>query len=256
MFRLTGKSLALSGVAALSTASTVIAQIPILQAQPNFNCGFPNRTYIVKSLDNRAGIGIRCVKFSDGNTNNPKLAWYGEGSWGGKTYRHVGHAFNSGSNLIGYASNIYGNGENMHNNFNGNLKLEIVNSSTIRVTGAWDEQWQLVQSTNYKPLPSPKTCGAYFDQYIVSDFKGNRQGYGLRCVLRVGQKNTTWFGNGEWGGATYSQIGTHSSKGYGAGDICAPGFGSLCNTFAYNSLKLKTIPGGFNVTGALSEKWR
>ncbi|MFH7027504.1 MAG: hypothetical protein ACHBN1_19420 [Heteroscytonema crispum UTEX LB 1556] len=39
-------------------------------------------------------------------------------------------------------------------------------------------------------------------------------------------------------------------------DICVPGFGSICNTFAYNSLKFKSIPSGFNVTGAWSEKWR
>ncbi|MFH7027503.1 MAG: hypothetical protein ACHBN1_19415 [Heteroscytonema crispum UTEX LB 1556] len=141
MFRLRLKSLALSGMVALSTASTAIAQIPILQVQPSFNCGSPNRTYIVKPLNNRTEVGIRCVKFSDGNSNNPKVAWYGEGNWGGATYRHVGHTFNNGSSLVAYASDIFGNGENIHNNFNENLKLQIVNGSRIRVTGAWNEEW-------------------------------------------------------------------------------------------------------------------
>jgi hypothetical protein len=160
MHRLT-KSVAMSNLVALTTATTAFAQITSTQnlhlsQRASFNCGSHLRTYVVKSLDNRAGTGIRCVGISDGQNNTiPQLAWYGEGDWRGATYRHVGHAFKSGS-LVGSASDIYGNGEDIKNNYNKNLKVEIVNSSTIRVTGAWNEEWQLVKSTNYNPLSRPK----------------------------------------------------------------------------------------------------
>jgi hypothetical protein len=78
----------------------------------------------------------------------------------------------------------------------------------------------------------------------------------LRCVLRVGPNNTTWFANGNWGGSTYFHIGTRSVNGYGAGDICGHGFVPICNTFAWGSLKLNPVAGGFEVTGDWSEKWR
>ncbi|MBD2437568.1 hypothetical protein [Nostoc sp. FACHB-110] len=262
MFRLAMKSFTIGSLVAISTASSVFAQIPIIRdldlvQAPNFSCGPHLRTYIVKPLDNRQGLGIRCVKFSEGKpgTSIPRLAWYGEGNWGGATYRHVGQAIYRSSNLVGFASDIYGNGENIHNNFPGNLKVE-VSGSTIRVTGAWNEEWHLVKATSYKPLPRPKTCGGYFDEYRVSDLAGSRQGSGLRCVLRVGPNNTTWFGNGNWEGSTYSHIGTRSFNGYGASDVCTQGFGPICNTFGWGSLKFTSVPGGFNVTGAWSEKWR
>jgi hypothetical protein len=263
MLPLSMKSLVIGSLVTISTATSTLAQVPIqqdLRLAPvnNFTCGPQMRTYVVKPLDNRQGFGIRCVKFSAGKPGNtiPRIAWYGEGNWGGATYRHVGQAIYRNTSLVGFASDIYGNGENINNNFPGNLKVQIVSGAKIRVTGAWNEEWQLVNNTNYKPLPRPKTCGGYFDQYKVSDLTENRQGEGLRCVLRVGPKNTTWFGNGNWGGTTYSHLGTKSVNGYGAGDICANGFGPICNNFSYGSLKLTPVPGGFDVTGAWSEKWR
>ncbi|WP_414545603.1 hypothetical protein [Nostoc sp. CCY0012] len=261
MFRLVFKSLTLGSMVALSTATTVFAQVRPLPTpqRTNFSCGQHMSTYVVRPLDNRQGAGIRCVKFSEGRPGSkiPRLAWYGEGNWGGSTYRHVGQAVYRGSNLVGYASDIHGNGENINNNFpNGNINIQIVNPSTIRVTGAWNEQWHLVRATSYRPLPRPRTCGQHFDEYKVSDLNGNRQGSGLRCVLRAGMRNTTWFGNGNWGNSTYSHIGTRSFNGYGAGDICGTVFGPVCNTFGWGSLKLNPVTGGFNVTGAWSEKWR
>ncbi|BAY30124.1 hypothetical protein NIES2107_19680 [Nostoc carneum NIES-2107] len=263
MLRLSLKSLALGSMVALSAATSAFAQIPRLQnlhltQVSGFSCGPHTQTYIVKPLDNRQGQGIRCVKLSEGRpgTKIPKLAWYGEGNWGGATYRHVGQAIYRSSNLVGFASDIYGNGENINNNFPGNLNVQVLNPTTIRVTGAWNEEWQLVNTTNYKPLPKPTTCGGYFDEYKVSDLTGNRNGEGLRCVLRVGLKNTTWFGNGNWEGSTYSHIGTRSFNGSGAGDICGRGFGRICNNFDWGSLNLTPVTGGFDVTGAWSEKWR
>lgn len=262
MFRLATKTFTIASLVAISTTSSVFAQVPLIRnfdlvQAPNFSCGSHLRTYVVKPLDNRQGFGIRCVKVSQGRpgTRIPRLAWYGEGNWGGATYRHVGQAIYRGSNLVGFASDMYGNGEDINNNFSGNLKVEVI-GSTIRVTGAWNEEWHLVNATNYTPLPRPKTCGSYFDEYRVSDLAGSRRGSGLRCVLRVGPNNTTWFGNGNWGGSTYSHIGTRSFNGYGASDVCGNGFGPICNTFGWGSLKFTAVPGGFNVTGAWSEKWR
>ncbi|MFE1747426.1 hypothetical protein [Coleofasciculus sp. H7-2] len=267
MVRLNFRFLFLSAIMTVSTASAAVAQLSIpltpsnfkLSQAPSFNCGPHTLTYVVKPLDRREGTGVRCVKMSEGKPGSsiPKLAWYGEGNWKGATYRHVGHAFYRGRNLVGFASDIYGNGENINNNFPGNLSIQVVNSTTIRVTGAWNEEWNLVKAANYKPLPRPQTCGKYFDEYKVSDLTGTRQGSGLRCFLRVGPGNTTWFGNGNWGGTTYSHLGTRSFNGYGAGDICASGFGPICNTFGWGSLKFTNIaPSGFNVTGAWSEKWQ
>jgi hypothetical protein len=272
MLRVAFQSVALTAAIALSNAATTFAQVtptlprvnfPVAQVA-NFSCGPHLLTYVVKPIDQRAGKGIRCVKISEGKpgTTIPQLAWYGEGNWGGATYRHVGHAFYRGSNLIGYASDIHGNGENIQNNFPGNLAIQVTagsfpNPTQIQVKGAWNETWSLVRATNYTPLSRPQTCGRYFDEYKVSDLTGNRRGSGLRCVLKVGLKNTTWFGNGQWGGSTYSHLGTRSFNGYGAGDICATGLGPICNTFGWGSLKFASVlPKGFNVTGAWSEKWR
>lgn len=257
------KSLVRSGIVTLFAASTVIAPLSPIVAQPSsFRCGSGLVTYAVKSLSNGNFGGIRCVKFTEGSpdSSTPRFAWYGEGSWNGKTYRHVGHAFRVGNaqsqERIGYASDIHGNGEYANGNFDGNLKVKIVDSSTIHVTGAWNEEWKKVNSVNYQPLPRPKTCGGYFDEYKVSDLAGKRQGNGLRCLLRVGAANMTWFGNGYWGGSTYSHIGTTSGfNGVGASDICGTSFGSFCNNFDYGSLNLNAVTGGYQVTGAWSERW-
>lgn len=262
MLRLGFKSLTLGGIVAVTTATTALAQVPTLHnfklaQNASFSCGPHLRTYVVKSLHGSQGVGIRCVKFSQGKpgTRIPRLAWYGEGSWGSATYRHVGQAIYKGRDLVGFASDIYGNGEYFNGNFPGNLNVQVLSGgSKIRVTGAWNEEWQLVKSTNYKPLSRATTCGGYFDEYQVSSLSGS-DGDGLRCVLRDGLKNTTWFGNGNWGGSTYSHLGTRSAKGYGAGDICGSNFGTFCNNFSWGSLKLTPVSGGFDVTGAWNEKW-
>jgi hypothetical protein len=237
---------------------TVVTQVS------RFSCGPNLLTFVVKSLDRRVGEGVRCVKPSDPNPRRttPQLAWYGEGNWQGSTYRHVGHAFGRGPSLVGSASDIFGNGENINNNFPNNLRVSLTigswsNPFEIHVTGAWNEKWVRVKNVVYTPLSAPKTCGSYFDEYKVSDLAGSRAGDGLRCMLKVGAKNTTWFGNGQWQGSTYSHLGTKGLNGYGAGDLCHPSFGNICNNFSYGSLMLTPVsPSGFDVTGAWSEKWR
>ncbi|MBD2386253.1 hypothetical protein [Cylindrospermum sp. FACHB-282] len=70
MFSLTIKSAAIGSMLALTAGTSVFAQVPKLQnlqlvQAPSFSCGSHLRTYIVKPLDKRAGLGIRCVKFSE-----------------------------------------------------------------------------------------------------------------------------------------------------------------------------------------------
>lgn len=265
----------------LSTTTAVLAQttiptpsrIDVAPLSGSFTCAPHLATFAVKPLDQRQGTGVRCVKMSEGTASNPrlpKLAWYGEGKWNGKTYRHVGHAFYQGANLLGAAADFP---EEMHSNFPfGTLKLELVDANTIRVTGAWNEIWIRVDKAAYTPLPRPIACGKYFDQYKVNDLApGARVGEGLRCALRsehippalreprlpLVKGVTTWFGNGYWSARsnTYSHLGTFSANGYGASDICDRPFGPVCNTFGWGSLQLRAVAGGYEVTGAWRERW-
>jgi hypothetical protein len=230
-----------------------------LSAAPSFSCGSDLTTYRVQSLSNGNFGGIRCVKFTEGSIDSaPRFAWYGEGNWNGTSYRHIGHAVSNPTNpkqRIGYASDITGNGEQTNGNFNGNLVLEFADANTIRVTGAWNEEWQKVASVNYEPLPQPTTCGANFDKYKVQDTTGQRTGSGQRCMMQIGLEKTTWFGFGNWNNQTYTHLGVLSASGFGASDLCDPSFGSICNTFGYGALQLTQEPGGYGVTGAWSEYW-
>jgi hypothetical protein len=260
------KSLAIATIALAGSMPSIMAQPPATPPLPRlrsrtFTCGPHLLTFVVKSLAPvRQGNGVRCVKPV---LRSPVIAWYGEGNWEGGTYRHVGQANRlSGSSATGYASDIHGNGEDTSNNFDGNLSLKIIagtwnNPLKINVTGAWNETWERVDSVRYIPLPRPKVCGEYFDQYTnVSDLGGTRSGDGLRCVLKVGLPDTTWFGNGNWGSSTYSHLGSKSVNGYGAGDICAAPFGPICNNFAYGSLRFSRVSTDeVRVTGAWNEKW-
>ncbi|MEB3294629.1 MAG: hypothetical protein VKJ24_15845 [Synechococcales bacterium] len=230
-------------------------------AAPSFSCGPHLVTYRVQALDARPGVGIRCVQFSDGSPGNPLLAWYGEGQWQKSTYRHVGHGFDRGGVLVGSASDLYGNGETTRGNFPGNLNVQILHGGReIRVTGAWNERWIAVNRVAYQPLPSPVTCGQHFAEYRVLDARGDRAGGGVRCMLRVGAENTTWFGNGRWNGKSYSHLGTRSQQGYGASDLCQPGFGTICNHFDYGSLLWQEVVRSrrlqdAQVRGAWQEDW-
>jgi hypothetical protein len=230
-----------------------------------YNCGPHLYTYQVRSLANTPGNGVRCVKFGEGHPGNmlPAFAWTGEGRWQGSSYRHVGHAYGEpDGGLVGYASDISGNGEAFSNNFNGNLQISTSGGpipATIRVQGAWNEEWALVRGANYVPIVPAliKRCGPYFHQFTVNDLGGDRQGRGIRCMLQVGpQPNVTWFGQGTWSGATYSHLGTMAHNGYGASDVCDGRF-AICNVFPWGSLSFTpNFLGGFDVTGSWNERWK
>lgn len=240
-------------------------------AQASFTCGPYMETYLVRALDGRTGDGVRCVLFSEGGTSGgriPLMAWYGEGTWGASSYRHLGHAFGTRTAATGYASDFFGNGENFNNNFPGNLKITTSGPgipSLITVTGAWNEVWRRlpgrVHSGYTSTLGRLRRCGSYMAQYKVSDLLGVRTGSGLRCILKVQPPLAdepdlaTWFGKGNWGGSTYAHLGTWSYNGNGAADVCEGSLFTFCNQFGWGSLQLNPVGGGFEMTGAWSESW-
>ena len=219
-------------------------------------------TYTVTSLNRLQGSGVRCVSWGDrfsSDTSAPAFVWYGEGTWSTQNrqgvlqpcaYRHVGQAVPKAgsSNYTGYAADLYGNGECGQSNYPGNLTLTVVDANTIRVTGAWQEEWHLASSPIYTPLPAPRVCGRWFDNYtvygIADAVTGNGKdklgasGSGLRCMLKSGPSNSVWFGNGNWGKSEYVHLGMRTTNGYGANDFCAPG--QICNTFAPGILHFAT----------------
>lgn len=251
--------------ATLSLLLTVVPSVAVhadsAGQSSTYSCGPYLQTYVVKPLDaSIAGTGIRCVKWSDGATsksNVPVLAWYGEGTWDGFTYRHVGQAYKlpkskDPATYQGFASDFYGNGEYYHGNYPGSLRLTVVNDKTIRVTGAWNEEWTKVTDVVYSPLPTPTTCGSFFNAYkaySADDLAKKRSTkeipathQGLRCVLKVGPPSTTWYGVGMWDGKSYAHLVTGSSKGYGSSDFCRAS-GDYCGDSAYGKIRRRFLRG-------------
>jgi len=259
------------------------------RAEGNFSCGSHTVTYTVRAGDNRQGAGVRCVKVQN-VSGTSHLIWYGEGQWQGQTYRHVGEATpgcaDQPLDFCGAAADMHGNGESFNNSFPGKvIGFKASNGAwpapnEIRVSGAWNEVWNQVSTTNYTPLSRPTTCGDNFDEYTVSDLNNRRQGTGLRCVQRKGSPPYTaaWFGNGAWDGTIYSRLGiiqieltTGGTIGEGTGgasDLCDAALGQFCTSFPVGSLRFtpicKTEEGGtpstrifqgFNVQGSWSEVW-
>lgn len=250
--------LTISVLASAALGSSLFPSYAQAQANPfasSYSCGPNFETYVVHALDSREGTGIRCVKRSNGSSSSSKVpifAWYGEGSWYGSScrYRHLGQAYyeKTGSTVIkGYASDFYGNGECADANYPGNLSITLVDADHIRVTGAgWNEEWTRVSTVDYVPLSAPTTCGSWFDEYRAvstddvtktSSAKDAKPSHsGLRCVMKAGPRNTTWYGTGKWNDKSYSHVATGSSKGYGASDFCGANEG-YCASFAYGTIK-------------------
>lgn len=241
-------------VSGLFSVQHAHALSPIFSQTP-FTCGPNLETYVVRGLDGREGMGIRCVKRSNGSaasTKVPAFAWYGEGSWYGSTcrYRHVGQAYLEKKDvkvLKGFASDMTGNGECADANYPGNLKIKIIDADHIQVKGAgWDEEWTRTTGVDYVPLAAPTSCGKWFDQYRAISVdtyttkstakNADPTNSGLRCVMKAGPRNTTWYGVGSWEGKSYAHLATGSSKGYGSSDFCRPS-DSFCADFAYGKIK-------------------
>jgi hypothetical protein len=85
----------------------------------------------------KSGSGIRCLL-------EGSAAWYGEGSWDGSTYSHLGYFFNSPGRIVAGASDICEPSKfNFCNNFGwDSIVMKVVRSTDFDVTGAWSEYWQ------------------------------------------------------------------------------------------------------------------
>ena len=244
--------LAVIGLCMFVPVASVGARMNTEFAHP-FSCGPHFDTYIATSSLFSYGNGIRCVKWSDGANSAkhiPVFAWYGEGRWETVRYRHVGQAFISPGltqprTYQGFATDLYGNGETVQGDYRGGLVMTIVDADTIEVTGGWQETWKRVSVADYIPLPMPTTCGQYFDQYRVESINDYTKklshsvsGSGIRCVMRSGAPNTTWFGMGEWGGKRYMHLVTGSTKGYGSSDFCQRPE-DYCGATGYGDIRLR-----------------
>jgi hypothetical protein len=228
------------------------------EARASFSCGPHLLAYKVKALDGRNGAGVRCVRLRADPTVS--LYWYGEGYWGQNTYRHIGgmyRAVTSGNN--GFAFDIFGNGEDYRNqaqNLNVSLSPATGKPQTIRVTGAWNEEWALVPGNTVEEytssLSSVEKCGNHFQTYHIGGASG------IRCIQR---EYSIWYGEGTWSGRTYGHIGVDSHNGGEATDICEPSRFDFCNHASPLNITphlsigppYKYVP--IKVTGAWNETW-
>jgi hypothetical protein len=80
-----------------------------------FTCGPHMLTYAVHGSDGILASGVRCVKVSSYSPGGSSAGfdWYGEGDWGGGSYRHIGTGYTSQGEFgsLATAADMYGNGE-------------------------------------------------------------------------------------------------------------------------------------------------
>ena len=252
---------------AILLASLSLTTFPVIThadavTQPKRPCGPSMTMYRVSSPNHTSTDGIRCVKWGAGYEKDarvPVFAWYGEGRWEGAEYRHLGQAYRKAGSkdmllLQGFASDFIGNGEMTEGNYPGNLEIKILDTNMIHVGGVWNETWTYADKIDRTPLGPIKTCGKWFDEYQAMSMDEYAQSpqkpapskghEGVRCVLRVGPRGTTWYGVGAWDGKTYSHLATGSSKGYGSSDFCATGEG-FCGNVTYGGIRRR-----------ISTKWK
>ncbi len=236
----------------------VLAFIGLLlfAAQANAFCGPHFKEYRVVT-SGAGNFGVRCVQIGANI-----MTWYGEGAWNGNNYRHIGRAGRGEFGMVGWARDIYGNGEQFTNKAQGIMPIYEGTWSNgaperIRMTQTWNELW--VKATPamtpyHSNLGSLQSCGRHFKRYRVGP---NANGSGIRCVVPGnGAAPLLFAGEGYWGGNRYMHLGTGSSpnRAY-ASDICKPGF-NFCNTFGYDSLVFTAVtPNQLKVTGSWNEIW-
>ncbi|HZQ39084.1 MAG TPA: hypothetical protein VFD32_24370 [Dehalococcoidia bacterium] len=257
--------LALATLFAVGLAGGPLQHVAHVAAQgAGFSCGPYTKTYVVTNLSTQSFGGNRCVKYPDGG-DPLSFAWYGEGNWNGRTYRHVGKAQSNGDGYTATASAADLYGEDDRNSFMGTIAIRVTSwaigfPGEIDVTGAWWEHWSYVPSTFYVPLPKPNICGDNFDQYLVAPPTRPAEVDGIRCVLPLGAgRDTVWYGIGNWGGVTYTHIGImYAGERYGeAADLCAPALGGFCNQVgAYGISFTRSGPHSFVVGGTWNELWQ
>ena len=243
-----------------------------LSLTPLFKCGPGFTTYSVKSLDGVEGEGVRCVKIDNLKTVEGKylsgVYWYGEGTWNGKKYRHIGCTY-SRQGFQSFATDIFGNGESYDNEISSLLLTSSDKLKHIRVTGGgWDEEWVREpdgEADSYRStLKKVTNCGAHLEKASVTKLDSSEDG-GIRCIKRDPYSSTPdiWYGEGEWNGKQYRHFGFISKdndKVLGtAADLCNnPKYS--CGQTAKNGLTITAEmdcwqKSKYRVTGDWNELW-
>jgi hypothetical protein len=261
----------------LAVGSDIAAQ-DVNQAQSVtslFKCGPGFTTYSVKSLDGVEGEGVRCVKIDNLETVEGKylsgVYWYGEGTWNGKKYRHIGCTYYSSQGFQSFATDIFGNGEGYNNEISSLLLTSSDKLKHIRVTGGgWDEEWVREpdgEADSYRStLKKITNCGDYLEKASVTKLdSSNSEDGGIRCIKRDPYSSTPdiWYGEGEWNGKQYRHFGfisKDSDKVLGtAADLCNnPKYS--CGKTAKNGLTITAEmdcwqKSKYRVTGDWNELW-
>lgn len=233
-----------------------ICTLAFVGLQANAFCGPHFKEYRVVT-SGAGNFGVRCVQIGAGI-----MSWYGEGAWGGNNYRHIGRAVRGEFGLVGFARDIYGNGEQFSNRADGIIPVfegawSDGAPERIRMTQVWNETWVKAtpsMSPYYSNLGSLNYCGRHLKRYVVGPYSN---GTGVRCVYPGnGAAPLVFVGEGYWGGNRYMHLGTGSSrnKAY-ASDICKPGF-NFCNTAGYDSLVFTAISNTqLKISGSWNETW-
>lgn len=230
-----------------------------------FDCGPYMATYRVAAPEGSttAVNGVRCVRFAPERSGaQPSMAWYGEGTWNGQFYRHIGHASPTTGpaaiQWVGSAANIYGNGET-HNYRSSGIRMSASTTgipSWILLQGTWNEVWYLVdQHPSYYPSTLPvKVCGPHLQQFRAYS-RSDAPGQGVRCML---EGTSVWYGEGTWGSTRYAHLGMTSLWGQGASDICKSNH--FCGTASMGDIAMSSrfyqgVGQGYELGGMWNEMW-
>jgi hypothetical protein len=156
-------------------AAQDVNQSPL--SAPLFKCGPGFTTYSVKSLNGVEGEGVRCVIIDHlGKVEGKYLSgvyWYGEGTWNGKQYRHIGCTY-SRQGFQSFVTDIFGNGESSHNEVSSLLLTSSDKLHHIRVTGGgWNEEWIREpdgEADSYRSTLNKVTnCGDHLEKASVTE---------------------------------------------------------------------------------------
>ncbi|MCI5131980.1 MAG: hypothetical protein D3904_10745 [Candidatus Electrothrix sp. EH2] len=253
-------------------AAQDVNQSPL--SAPLFKCGPGFTTYSVKSLDGVEGEGVRCVIIDHlGKVEGKYLSgvyWYGEGTWNGKQYRHIGCTY-SRQGFQSFVTDIFGNGESSHNEVSSLLLTSSDKLHHIRVTGGgWNEEWIREpdgEADSYRSTLNKVTnCGDHLEKASVTELDSpTSEVVGIRCLKRDPSSSVPdiWYGEGVRNGKQYRHFGfitkgTDTVSGTAA-DLCNNPEDS-CGQTAKNGLTITAEmdcwqKSTYLVTGDWNERW-
>jgi hypothetical protein len=227
-----------------------LSSSPPATADKGLSCGPHLLTYRVGPRQaGMPGRGLVCARMTRVETAHraiPVVVWYAQGWWfnSASQYRNIGVGlpWPGSPNLIGYAADQLTPGMTTTNSFPGVISLVSWSGNwrsprLVDVVGDWDDRWTRARHVTLPPLRHPTGCGSALTTYRVT-LRG-QLGAGTNCVLRVDGKIMAWIGYGHTTGRRYTELGFLGPAGYGARDLCAPAFGSRCETFSSGDIKFK-----------------